>query len=127
MGYYKSKNHLDSFKFALRGLLIALRNERNLRTEAIMAVIAVILSTVLKISTVEMAIVALCIAFVFFAEMFNTTVEGLVDLYYKDRYSLIARNIKDVSAGAVLACSIGVSCVGIIIFGTRLLHLLGMQ
>lgn len=119
MGFFKARNFAHSLKFALRGLLIAFRNERNLRVESAMGVFVLALSVILRVSIPELAIIILCITLVLFAEIVNTAIEGVVDVYFKDQYSRIAKNIKDISAGAVLVCSMGAAVIGIIILGSR--------
>jgi diacylglycerol kinase len=93
------------FVFAGRGLLYALRTQRNVRVHAVLAAAAIVLGIALRLSAVEFALVFVAIAGVFIAEMFNTVIEACVDLI-TDVYHPLARVAKDVAAGAVLLSAI---------------------
>lgn len=89
------------FVFAGRGLGYALRTQRNMRVHLLLAVAAIVLGIVLRISAVEFALVFIAIMLVFGTEMLNTVVETVVDLVTTE-YHPLARIAKDVAAGAVL-------------------------
>jgi diacylglycerol kinase len=63
--------------------------------------------------------------FVFVAEMFNTVMETVVDLATEE-YHPLARQAKDVAAGAVLIAAITAVAVGILILAPPLLARLGL-
>jgi diacylglycerol kinase len=77
----------------------------------------------LEISRSEWCIILILIAMVWAAEAFNTVVETLSDHLFKE-YHDTARKAKDISAGAVLICSITALICGIIIFLPKLFLLL---
>jgi diacylglycerol kinase (ATP) len=64
--------------------------------------------------------VLLAIGLVLTAEMLNTVVESLVDLY-TDEYHPLAKIAKDTAAGAVLISSAAALGVGIAVFVPRVL------
>lgn len=123
MSNNKAKNLFESLKYAREGMLYNLKTQRNMRIHAIIAIIIAVMGSWLNITTTEWAIIVMCIMFVFFAELMNTAVELLIDAHYKDSYSELAKNAKDVAAGAVLSCAIGSMIVGILIFLPKILLL----
>ena len=64
----------------------------------------------------------LTIALVLGMEAVNTAVESVVDLVSPE-YHPLAKQAKDVAAGAVLLVAIGAACVALLLFGARLLAL----
>ena len=92
---------IAGFGYAFSGLRYALRTQRNARVHAIIAALAILLGILLRISSVEFALVFVAITSVFIAEMFNTVFELCVDLASPE-YHPLAKIAKDVAAGAVL-------------------------
>lgn len=105
----------NPFVCAVRGVYQAIKTERNLRFDAFVAVIIVILGFNFKINYIEWIICIFSIGIILFAELMNTAVENVVDLYTREK-NIQAGKAKDISAGAVLVLSINVAIVGIIIF-----------
>jgi diacylglycerol kinase len=124
MSLYKAKNFFESLSFAVNGIIYALKTQRNLKIHFVIAVLILILSYVLQLQLFEWSIIVFCIVLMFFSEMTNTVVETIIDLHYGDEYSQIAKNAKDVAAGAVLICAAGVAIVGTIIFLPKMIQML---
>ena len=120
----KKRTFLDSLKDCLNGLSFIMISEHNFKREILLAVIALLASYFLKVSTIEFIIILIVIALVIVSEIFNTAIEKVVDLYTRD-YNEIARIAKDVSAFAVLIMCIFSLGVGIIIFVPKIILLLG--
>ncbi|MGN0963695.1 MAG: diacylglycerol kinase family protein [Clostridia bacterium] len=118
----KASNFRESFGYACQGLKHCIREERNFRIHMVMGVIAFVLGIVLGISRVELAVLLLLIGLVLIAEMVNTALENLVDLYTED-YHPLAKVVKDVAAGAVLLLCCVAVLVGIVIFTPYLISL----
>jgi diacylglycerol kinase len=114
-------NFWRSFEFAGQGVWHAVRHQRNMRVHLVAAAAAVVAGLVLKISAVGWACVLLAIGLVLTAEMLNTVVEALVDLY-TDEYHPLAKIAKDTAAGAVLISSAAALGVGIAVFVPRVLN-----
>ena len=81
----------------------------------ISAIIVLIAVLFFNLSRIEFLIVYLAIALVFICELFNTAIEGVVDVIV-DVYHPKAKIIKDVAAGAVLGVGICVYACGIFYF-----------
>ena len=104
----KPNSSLESLNFCVEGIIYAFKHEKHIRYHFITAAVALILSLLLKLPTVEFALFAISVVILLFAEMVNTALEEVVNLVVGDTYSELAKNAKDISAGAVLISSLGV-------------------
>ncbi len=114
---------IAGFGHAFRGLWYALRTQRNARVHVSIAILAILLGIVLRISAVEFAMIFVAITGVFIAEMFNTVFELCIDLASPE-YHPLAKIAKDVAAGAVLLSAILSVVIGVFVFGPHLWGLL---
>lgn len=120
MSKYKAGNILTSFSFALRGLMLALKSQRNFRADIIIGFIVIAAAIWLKISRIEISILVLIIGLTMFAELTNTVIEFIIDAYFGNKYSILAKMAKDISACAVMLCA-GISIIiGILIFWPKI-------
>jgi diacylglycerol kinase (ATP) len=108
-----------SFDHAYRGLIYAVRTQRNMRIHVVIAALVLIGSLLVGVSKLELAALIFVILFVFITEMFNTALEFAVDLVTKE-YHPLAKLAKDISAGAVLVSSVGAVLVGYLILADNL-------
>jgi len=115
----RSRNILDSFRFAFSGLWYVLRTQRNARVHLIIAVLVVLLGLWLGLPPTQWALLVQTIGFVLVSEMLNTVAETLVDLI-NPGYHPLAKVIKDVTAGAVLLAAAVSVVVGLLVLGPPL-------
>lgn len=108
-----------SFEHAYRGIVYAVRTQRNMRTHAVVAVLVLVASLLVGVSPLELAALLLTIMLVFVTEMLNTALEFAVDLVTEE-YHPLAKLAKDVSAGAVLVSSVGAVLIGYLILANDL-------
>jgi diacylglycerol kinase (ATP) len=108
-----------SFDHAYRGLIYAVRTQRNMRFHVVISVLVLIASLLVGVSKLELALLVLVILLVFTTEMFNTAMEFAVDLVTKE-YHPLAKLAKDVAAGAVLVSSVGAVLAGYLILADDL-------
>ncbi|MCU0391297.1 MAG: diacylglycerol kinase family protein [Thermoflexibacter sp.] len=106
---------LGSFIFAWRGILVAFKEENNMRVHAVAAILVIILGFYFQISLTDWAILVLVIGMVWTAEIFNSAFERLVDMVSPD-FNPKAGVIKDMAAGAVLITAIVAVIVGGLVF-----------
>ena len=118
----RDKRLVDSFNFAIEGLISALKNEKHMKVHILAAIIIVILAIVINPSKVELLIISLSVSFVIITELVNTAVEAIIDLVSPERHPL-AKLSKDVAAGAVLVAAINALCVGYLLFYDKLLDI----
>ena len=123
MSKYSEKNFMKSFGYALRGLKLAIKSQKNFRRQIILAVIALSLGFVLHFSLTEFCIIILIIGMVLFAELFNSVVEFMLDAVYKNNYSKIVEMAKDMAAGSVCIVSACAVIVGGMLFINKLILL----
>lgn len=110
---------IAGFGFAFSGLWYVLRTQTNARVHIAIAILAILLGIVLRISAIEFAMVFVAITGVFIAEMFNTVFELCIDLA-SPNYHPLAKIAKDVAAGAVLLSAILSVVIGLFVFGPHL-------
>lgn len=108
-----------SFDHAYRGLVYAVRTQRNMRFHVVAAAAVLVLSLFVGASKLELAVLVLLITAVFVTEMFNTALEFAVDLVTRE-YHPLAMLAKDISAGAVLVVSVAALAVGYLVLADDL-------
>jgi diacylglycerol kinase (ATP) len=72
-------NMIESFNFAIEGVIHVLRTQRNMRIHFAAAVAVLVAAVAVGVSKIELIALLLAIAFVLVAEMINTAVEGAID------------------------------------------------
>lgn len=114
----KRQNLVESFNSAIEGFIYVFRTQRNMRLHFIIGLAVILMGLFLNFSYLELIILCLTIAFVLFAEMFNTALEHTIDIVKEDFHPL-ARIVKDICAGAVLLSTLSAIIVGYILFANR--------
>lgn len=116
---YKCKSFIQSFNYAVAGILSAFRHEFNFRFHMASALVALVLSLFFDFTRLEFLALSFTIALVFIAEMINTAIEKTVDLLSPE-YHVAAGMAKDIAAGAVLVAAVNAMVVGYLLFVVRL-------
>ncbi len=111
----KSRNLLESFNYAFEGIIYAFKTQRNIRLHFLATAAVLVASLVLKLTKLEILMLFITIAFVVMAEMINTAIETVVDMFTKAHHPLAAI-AKNVAAGAVLIAATVAVIVGYLIF-----------
>lgn len=112
---YDFKKQMRSFKFAWKGIMTCAGHEQNITFHLIVAILVVVAGFVFDITKAEWAAVVICIGMVITAELFNSSIERLVDMV-SPQWQKIAGEVKDIAAGAVLVTAVAAAIVGIIVF-----------
>ena len=112
-----------SFGYAFKGIDDVISNEPNMKIHVSVAILVVIMAFLLKISMIEWIILVLLIGLVLAAEVINTTIENLVDMYTKD-YNEKAKVVKDTAAGTVLILAITAAIIGLMILVPKIILVL---
>lgn len=115
---------LRSFGYAWSGLLWLIRSQQNARIHLAATLCAIALSFWLKIAPLEWCAILIVIGIVWSAEAVNSGLELLADHLHPEEHPLVGR-AKDVAAGGVLAAAIVAVLVGLIVFGPKLVEMLG--
>ncbi|HST36788.1 MAG TPA: diacylglycerol kinase [Allosphingosinicella sp.] len=109
----KNGSFLDRCGYAFAGVVTVFRREKSFRMHCGFALLAIAVAAFTQPDLIWWAIVGLCIAIVFAAEMVNASLEYLIDRLHPEIHEEI-RHAKDAAAGAVLLASIGTACVGVL-------------
>jgi len=117
-----NKSLFSSFKYAFDGVWHALRNNRNLRIDFIIALIVIIFSIIFHTNPYEKGVLGIAILLVICSEMINTSLEEMVNLITQE-HRKEAKIAKDVAAGMVLVAAVGSVIIGSIIFTPYILKL----
>ncbi|MFC1624096.1 diacylglycerol kinase [Candidatus Omnitrophota bacterium] len=115
----KQQSLVESFNSAIEGFIYVFKSQRNMRLHFLIGLFVVLLGIFLSFTYIELIVLCLAIAFVLFAEMFNTALEHTIDLVKEDFHPL-ARIVKDICAGAVLLSAAFAIIVGYILFCSRI-------
>lgn len=112
-------NLIESFNFAIEGVIHVLRTHRNMRIHLAVAIAVMVAAVWTGVSRFELIALLLSIAFVLFAEMVNSAIEQTVDLA-TTAFDPLAKLAKDIAAGAVLIASINAVAVGYLVFSNQI-------
>ena len=105
---------INKFYVAFVGLVSSLK-DRSIQIQYVLAILACIVAWMIGCTYYEWLAVLLCIGLVIVAEILNTCIEKLCDLYSTEKNEKI-KYIKDLAAGGVLFASLIALTVGILIF-----------
>ncbi len=120
----KPRRWRDKFREAVRGMKLGVRGHSSFSVHFFFAALALAAGFVLQINHTEWCLVIGCIGLVLTAELFNSAIETLfrgIDLETKDRIV----GCLDIAAGAVLLAGLTAAAIGVIVFGKKLMVLLG--
>src|SRR5204862_21807 len=109
---------IESFNYAIEGVIHVLRTQRNMRIHFAIAVAVLIIAAAAGVSKIELIVLLLSITFVLVAEMINTAVEGTIDAATTS-FDPMAKLAKDIAAGAVLIASVNAVAVGYLVFAGK--------
>jgi undecaprenol kinase len=109
-----------SFVFAYEGIVSAIKKERNLKIQLVIAVGVIIAGMIFSLSTLEWVAVIVAIGGMLSLELLNTAIERAVDLVTDDFHPL-AKQAKDIAAGAVLTYAVMSAIIGLIVFLPKIL------
>ena len=112
----KNKHFIASLEFALQGLRTVFKEERNMRTHALAAVLAILCGLLFQLHVWEWLWLLFAIFLVFVVEIINTAFENVVDMVTDFHFHPIGKKIKDMAAGAVLITAFFAVVVGGVIF-----------
>ena len=117
----RAQNLLESFNFALEGIIHVLRTQRNMRIHFLVAVVVLVAAVAIGVSKLELIALLLAISFVFITEMINSAIEQAIDVATTS-FDPLAKLAKDIAAGAVLIASVTAIAVGYLVFAHAAAH-----
>lgn len=107
--------NFKSFKYAFKGLIYCISNEKNMRIHTSIALYVLLFSRFFNLSIEKYMILVLTISAVISAEMVNTATEQICNIITLD-YNPSIKIIKNIAAGAVLVFAIASIVVGYMLF-----------
>lgn len=113
----KRKKHslASSFMYGFQGIAAAAAKERNVRIHIVISIFVIIAGFAFSIHPYEWIALLLAIGGMIALEMLNTAIERTVDMYTQEFHPL-AKQAKDIAAGAVLFFAFISVIIGLIIF-----------
>jgi diacylglycerol kinase (ATP) len=109
---------LESFNYAIEGVVHVLRTQRNMRIHFAIAIAVLATAAAVGVSKLELIALLLAIAFVLIAEMLNSAIEGAIDVATTS-FDPMAKLAKDIAAGAVLIAAVNAVAIGYLVFAGK--------
>jgi len=109
---------IESFNYAIEGVIHVLRTQRNMRIHFAIAVAVLVIAVAVGVSRVELIVLLLSITIVLVSEMINTAIEGTIDAATTS-FDPMAKLAKDIAAGAVLISAVNAVAVGYLVFAGK--------
>ena len=116
---FKLRAFKDSLKLATKGIVYLFLYHRNMRIIFLSGIAAFLLGVYFKLKGIELVALCITITLVFMAEIFNTAIELMIDMF-TDKYHTLLKLVKDIAAAVVLIASLNAIAVGCIIFAKRI-------
>lgn len=111
------KNSLfQSFCCAWEGIVETIKQERNIKIHLFAAILAITLAWYKSLEPWRLAVLLVIITLVIVTEIINSAVERIVDLTVNKQFHPLAREAKNMAAGAVLATALAAILVGAVVF-----------
>lgn len=104
-----------SFRAAIAGVMRCVASQRNMKIHVLSALMVMIVGMALPLDLSTRVALLFAVAIVFFAEILNTGLEAIVDLFMGE-YHRLAMLAKDAAAGGVLVLAVAT----VLIFGETL-------
>ena len=111
----KKGSFIDAWINAFNGIIYATTSQRNIRWQLVIAVVVMLVSLLFNLTRAEFLCLMFTVILIILAEMFNTAVETVVDLY-TDLYHPKAKIAKDVAAGGVVITAVNAFIVAYFLF-----------
>ncbi len=105
------RGFIKSLLIALRGIFYLFVYHRNMRLIFILGILAFLTGIYLKLKGIELVTLCITITLVFMAEIFNTAIEMMMNVF-TEKYNVKIRLIKDIAAGIVVLTCLNALAVG---------------
>ena len=111
----KNDSFIEAWENAFNGIIYAVTTQGNIKKQLVIAIAVMIISLFFNLTRAEFLCLMFTVILIIVAEMINTAIETVVDLY-TDLYHPKAKIAKDVGAGAVVIAAINALIVGYFLF-----------
>lgn len=116
---FKLNGFRRSLGIAIKGILYLFLYHRNMRLIFMLGILVFLLGLHFKLKGIELAALCITITLVFMAEIFNSAIELMMDIF-TEKYHTKVRLIKDIAAGVVVLVCLNAIAVGYILFVRKL-------
>lgn len=116
----KNKNFIEAWKKAFSGIWYAIKTQRNVKVQLVIAAIVIACCIFFKLNITEWMFLSFATMLVIITEVMNTAIEEAVNLC-TDKYHPIAKIAKDVAAGAVVLSALNAVFMAIFIFISKII------
>lgn len=121
---WKNREFTASFEFALTGIITALKKNVTCASTWFSAILVVLAGLIFGCLRQEWLFLLMAVFLVIALEIVNSAIENVVDLASNYHFSMLAKNAKDMAAGAVLVVSCYALITGMIVFIPKIWHLI---
>ena len=108
-----------SLKLAVTGIAYLFMYHRNMRLMFLGGIAVFILGLYFQLKGIELVALCITITLVFMAEIFNTAIEIMFDMF-TDKYHTSIKIVKDISAAVALVAVLNAIAVGYVLFVRKL-------
>ena len=120
MNKFQSRSFQKSVMYALNGVRLAFRSQRNFRKHILIALLTFSIAFFLHVELIEFCMIIFANMFVLVVEMLNSVIEFVIDAYYKNKWAKLAKLSKDIAAGAVLLSAVSSAVISFLIFANKI-------
>ena len=120
MNEFQSRSFQKSVMYALNGIRLAFRSQRNFRKHILIALLTFSIAFFLHVELIEFCMIIFANMFVLVVEMLNSVIEFVIDAYYKNKWAKLAKLSKDIAAGAVLLSAVTSAVISFLIFANKI-------
>lgn len=118
------KRVLKSFKFSFDGLKYAYTHEQSLALHVIVMTIIIACGIGFKITPMQWVITLVMGALILVAELFNTSIEAVVDMVTEE-YHPLAKVAKDTASAACFVADMIAAGMWLVVFAPKIIALFG--
>jgi diacylglycerol kinase len=115
----------QKFRDALRGLKFGIRGHSSFFVHFFVGALVILAAIVMECSLLQWCLLLLCVGVVLTTELVNSAIETLHRGLDEETRERTWKSL-DIAAGAVLMASLTATIVGLVVFGERLLNMLGV-
>ncbi len=116
---FRFDGFMGSAKLAIKGIVYLFLYHRNMRIIFMLGIASLLLGFYLGLKGIELVALCITITLVLMAEIFNTAIEMMMDIF-TDKYHILVKLVKDIAAAIVVLASLNALAVGYILFVRKL-------
>lgn len=116
----KNKNFIEAWKKAFGGIWYAIKTQRNVKVQLVIALVVIICALYFKVTIIEAMFLSFATMLVIIVEVINTAIEETVNLC-TDKFHPIAKIAKDVAAGAVVLSALNAVIIALLIISSKII------